>query len=106
VNDVSTVRLRALSGTPLDDEGVRGVVVSAAHALAERSGVSIISLETTDDSLTLTIGVDRLAALGFLAELRRHTNAWYEGKYRDGPLWGTPRPEEKGSDDEPWEEPS
>ena len=28
----------------------------------------------------------------FLAELRRITNKWYEDKYRDGPLWGTPAP--------------
>lgn len=92
MNDESKVRLRAVSGTPLDDEGVRGVVVSAARALAERSGVEVKKLETTRDAITLTLGIDRLAALGFLMELRRQTNTWYEAKYRDGPLWGTPRP--------------
>jgi hypothetical protein len=37
---------------------------------------------------------DEVAALGFAAELRRLTNAWYERRYRDGPLWGTPAPGE------------
>ena len=68
------------------------MVVSAAQALAEREGVTLTEITTTKDSITLTLCIDKLAAVGFLAELRRQTNAWYEGKYRDGPLWGTPAP--------------
>lgn len=101
--DTSTVRLRAVSGTPLDELIVRDMVVSAAEALAEREGVTITDIHTTTDSVTLTLSVDRLAALGFLAELRRHTNAWYEGKYRDGPLWGTPPPGKEDWGNEDWQ---
>ncbi len=90
--ETSTVRLRAVSGTPLDELVVREMVEAAARALAEREGVEVSGLMLTKDSITLTLGLDKLAAMGFLAELRRHTNAWYEGKYRDGPLWGTPPP--------------
>ena len=98
-----TVRLRAVSGTPLDELVVREMVEAAAHALAEREGVALLELSTSNDSITLTLALDRLAALGFLAELRRHTNAWYEAKYRDGPLWGTPPPGKEAWDHEGWE---
>ncbi|MBS0198630.1 MAG: hypothetical protein JSR77_17920 [Planctomycetes bacterium] len=107
--DVSIVRLRALNGTPLEDEGTRSVVIAAAQGLAEREGVVLARIDVAPDSITMELGLDKLAAVGFLAELRRQTNAWYEGKYRDGPLWGTPKPgtfDDDGyggkSDDEGW----
>ena len=53
-------------------------------SLAEREGVPLEALEMTPESITLTLGLGRLAAVGFLAELRRNTNAWYEGKYAQG----------------------
>lgn len=87
----STMRLRAVSGTPLDEPVVREMVESSARALAERMGVEIFGLALDEESITVDMGVDRLAGLGFMAELRRTTNAWYEAKYRDGPLWGTAR---------------
>lgn len=83
------VRLRALSGEPLADADVRQTVEAAAHAAAERAGVRLLSLETTPTALTVTLATDKLAGMGFMAELRRATNSWYEKKYRDGPLWGT-----------------
>jgi hypothetical protein len=85
------MRLTALSGTPLDEPIVRETVIATAHGLAERSGVAIRHLVTDTTSITVTLDADRIAGLGFLAELRRLTNRWYEDKYRDGPLWGTPR---------------
>ncbi len=85
------VTLRALSGEPLRDAGVRGMVESSARALAERSGMTVLALDTSPREIRLWLPLDRFAALGFAAELRRVTNAWYEGKYRDGPLWGTAR---------------
>ena len=88
----ATVRLRALHGTPLDDGPTRRTVESTAHALAEREGIKLTSLESAPDSIVLTLDADRIVGLGFLAELRRITNKWYEDKYRDGPLWGTPAP--------------
>ena len=85
----SAVRLRALSGRPLADPRIRGMVVASAQALAEREGVALLNVHVGDDAIELLLGMDTLAAMGFLMELRRATNAWYEGKYQCGPLWGT-----------------
>jgi len=84
-----TLRLRAVSGTPLDEPMVREMVEASARGLAERMGVVLHAVQIDDVSITLDMGVDTLSGVGFLAELRRATNAWYEGKFRDGPLWGT-----------------
>lgn len=92
MGDCATVRLTAFSGRPLEDPNIRETVVIAAQALAERCGVTIAAINAKSISLTVTLEADEIAALGFGAELRRITNAWYEGKYRDGPLWGTPPP--------------
>jgi hypothetical protein len=93
--DVSTLRLRALEGTPLEDERVRAMVLATARAIAERSGVALRRLEATPDCVTLTVELDRLGALGLVAELRNVTNAWYEGKFHSGPLWVTHDEEER-----------
>jgi len=95
-----TVSLSALSGEPLAEPAVRAMVVSLARGLAERNAVEISSLETTGQTIVVTLGVERLTAIGFLAELRRDSNAWYERKYRDGPLWGTVAPGETEQGDE------
>lgn len=86
----STVRLRALSPTasPLADPRVRETVLASAHAIAERTGVAISDLHAGDDHVTVTIHADKLAALGFLAELRRTTERWYAAKHQGGTLWG------------------
>jgi len=88
----STVRLTAVHGTPLDEPVVRSSVVAAAKALAERSGVPVYHLQTTEAMIELQLGVGRLEAVGFAAELKAITNTWYQERYRDGPLWGTPPP--------------
>jgi len=92
MDETSTVRLSALSGTPLDDAMVRATVEATARAIAERTGVPILSLSIHDARITVVLKADRVAAIGFAAELRRLTNTWYESKFRDGPLWGTPPP--------------
>jgi hypothetical protein len=84
----STVRLRALFGRPLADEDVRAMVMAAARGLAEREGVTLREISASDDAVTVRLGCDKLTAFGFLTELRRTTNAWYEGKFEAGPLWG------------------
>ncbi len=86
--ETSTVRLRALRGSPLDDPKVRGTVEATARAILERTGVTLVAIASDGGSVTVTIAADKLAALGFLAELRRLTNSWYEGKFRAGTLWG------------------
>ena len=86
--ETSTVRLRALSGTPLADTKVRDTVLAAAQALAERTGFAILGINSEPDSVTVWIAADKLAALGFLAELRRTTNTWFSAKHDGQSLWG------------------
>ena len=86
--DVSKVRLRALSGKPLADARVKSTVVATARAIAERTGVQVLDIEADDAAVTVTLGIDKLACVGFLAELRRLTNAWYAGKHHGVSLWG------------------
>lgn len=85
--DATTLRLRALEGAPLEDDRIRVMVLATARALAERSGVGVRELVSDSTSVTLTLELDQIAAIGFVAELRRVTNAWYQGKFDAGPLW-------------------
>lgn len=62
---------------PLSDNKVRRTVESAANALAERTGIKLIELDTTDSKVIVTLGTHKLAALAFVAELRRSTNRWH-----------------------------
>ncbi len=103
----STVRLSALRGRPLDDPKVRSTVEATARAILERTGVELVGLESDGASVTVTLGADKIAAMGFLAELRRLTNSWYEGKFKAGELWGhAPKGQGEGSgEDESSEEP-
>lgn len=91
--EASTVRLRALFGKPLADAELAQAVQAAASQLAQRAGIVLHGMQTDATSVTLTLGCDKLTALGFLTELRATTNAWYEEKYEAGPLWGN-MPEE------------
>jgi allophanate hydrolase subunit 1 len=85
---MTTVTLRALDGTPLDDTPVRDTVLATAHAIAERQGVAVLDASTTDSTITVTLQAGRIEAIGFAAELRRLTNAWYASKYHQQTLWG------------------
>jgi hypothetical protein len=95
----TTVTLRALDGDPLGDAMVLRTVVAAAHAIAERNAVTIERLETGPGHVTATVGVSRLAAIGFAAELRRVTTEWYRHKTGRDHLWGEPRSEGEDEDD-------
>jgi len=96
--ETSTVRLSAHRGRPLDDPKVRSTVEATARAILERTGVPMVGMESDGASVTVTLGADKIAAMGFLAELRRLTNSWYEGKFKAGELWG--HLPVHGSDDE------
>ena len=85
--DATTVTLRAPEGAPLADESVRAIVEATAHAIAERTGIALLSLDSSDESVTATLASHRLAATAFMAELRRATNAWHAGRGHTGPLW-------------------
>jgi hypothetical protein len=83
-----TVRLRALAGKPLADAELRRTVIAAAHALAEREGLRLDDVRADDVSITARVRGGPVEAVGFAAELRRTTDAWYARKYDVGPLWG------------------
>lgn len=83
-----TITLHA-QGSPLADERVRETVIASAHALAERFGIQVVEIAATPASLSATLAADEVTAVGFAAELRRSTNAWYRKKH-DAPLWLEP----------------
>ncbi|NQX95996.1 MAG: HAD-IIIA family hydrolase [Erythrobacter sp.] len=62
---------------PLSDDKVRQTVESAASALAERTGIELVKLDTSDSQITVTLATHKLAALAFMAELRAITNRWH-----------------------------
>jgi hypothetical protein len=100
----STVTLRALLGEPLRDEAVRSTVLSTARAIAERTGVGVVHIETQPDRVTVTLAAPRVASLGFAGELRRLTERWYRARFGSGPtdptltLWGDPPKPHDGAD--------
>lgn len=84
----ASVTLRALEGEPLRDDQVRTMVQATAHAIAERQGVPVLRLHCDPDRITVELAADRIVAIGFAAELRRLTTAWYAHKYGQATLWG------------------
>lgn len=83
----SAVRLSAKSPHALVDPSLRERVVSAARALAERTGVEVVHLEATQAGLEATLVGSELVAVGFAAELRRSTERWYRARTGHS-LWG------------------
>ncbi len=100
--NATTVTLRAPTGRPLTEPRTRATVEAAARAIAERTGVPLADLRLDDTSVTATLGTHRLAALGFMAELRRATNRWYASKHPGDLLWPTGQVDTPDDDDEPW----
>ncbi|MHC4908147.1 MAG: hypothetical protein ACYTF9_00300 [Planctomycetota bacterium] len=96
----ATVTLRALEGEPLAHERIREMVEATARAIAERQGVTILRIDTTPDSLSVTVDGDRLIAIGLIAELRRLSTSWYTHKFGVDTLWGDAP--EHDETDEPW----
>ncbi|MEZ6242759.1 MAG: HAD-IIIA family hydrolase [Phycisphaerales bacterium] len=88
----TTVTLRARDARPLADARTKETVLATARAIAERTGIELTDLAATDSSVTATLAASRLAALGFLAELRRLTNAWSHAKL-DQALWPAADPD-------------
>lgn len=102
----SSVTLRALSGTPLENKQVRAIVVSSAWAIGERTGVEVLAVRPHPDRIEIDLLCPRLASIGFAAELRRLTERWYAKKFPDsGHLWGAPPDEQpphgRGPDADP-----
>lgn len=90
MSEMTTITLHAAEGAGLADDRVRATVEAAAAALAERYGIEVVRVESDGSALAVTLGTDEVTAVGYAAELRRSTSAWYEGRYGAGPLWRTP----------------
>jgi hypothetical protein len=84
-----TITLHA-SHSPLADPATRDTVIAAAQALAERAAIPVYETTTTPESFTATLAADEATAVGFAAELRRTTNAWFAAKHNGTPLWVSP----------------
>lgn len=84
-----TITLHA-QGPLLRDNRTKETVVAAAESLAERFGLRVIGVTAAADSLSAALETDEVTAVGFAAELRRNTNAWYASKNGGSSLWITP----------------
>lgn len=87
IERLEDVTLRAKSGTPLADERTADVVEATAHAIAERTGVVVLTVQIEGDAITATLRAPTIVAIGFAAELRRLTERWYNAKHGTT-LWG------------------
>ncbi|MFT5423845.1 MAG: D-glycero-D-manno-heptose 1,7-bisphosphate phosphatase [Phycisphaerales bacterium] len=74
---------------PLGDERTQGTVLAAARGLAERTGITMLEVETADTYLVATLAIGRIPAMGFAAELRKITNDWHKRRHGE-PLWLEP----------------
>lgn len=87
------VRLRAWEEGALRDPKVRDMVVANARAIAERTGVELLSIEIDEQGVSAIVQGDRLIAMGLVAELRRLTGAWYTRHHPGRHLWIEPDPD-------------
>lgn len=88
VGPASSASLSARRGRPLADAHTRRTVEAAARAIAERTGVPLLSLELDDRSVRAVLATHRLGAGAFMAELRAATNRWHLAKHAVE-LWET-----------------
>ncbi len=84
------MRLHAAAGAALADATVHDTVVASAEAIAERTGVRLVSIEVDGAGVTALVEGDRLMAIGFAAELRRLTGSWYTKHHPGEHLWLDP----------------
>ncbi len=75
---------------PMADERTREMVEAVARGIAERTGIVIHSLSCDKNMIEVVIGVHRLGALAFMAQLRRDTNRWHERQFGTA-LWSMSR---------------
>lgn len=82
---------------PLADKRLRETTTAVATSIAERFGVKIVNIRTSDSVIEVELQASKLAAIGFAAELRRVTNRWAETKNLPH-LWPDPPPESPPED--------
>ncbi len=75
---------------PMADQRTREMVEAVARGIAERTGIVIHELSIDERQIEVVIGVHKLAALAFMAQLRRDTNRWHERQF-GVPLWSIGR---------------
>ena len=80
------------NAAPLADIRLRDTITAVAQSIAERFGVKIVNIRTSDSVIEVELEANRLAAIGFAAELRRVTNRWAELKKLPH-FWPDPPPE-------------
>ena len=71
---------------PMAEDRTREMVEAVARGIAERTGIAIHELLIDEKQIEVVIGVHKLAALAFMAQLRRDTNSWHE-RHFGVPLW-------------------
>lgn len=76
------VRLRAES-TALLDEAAE-IVISSGRAIAERTGVRVVSMDVAGGRVEAVLETHKLAAVGFASELRRAVNRWAASRFGRG----------------------
>lgn len=75
---------------PMADDRTREMVEAVARGIAERTGITIHELSCTPKQIEIVIGVHRLGALAFMAQLRRDTNRWHQRQFGTA-LWSLSR---------------
>lgn len=60
----------------LSAPATREIVTAAAHAIAEREGVSLLRVEVESWGVDLEVAGPEVVAIGLASELRRNTNLW------------------------------
>ncbi len=75
---------------PMADDRTREMVEAVARGIAERTGIVIHELSIDSKRISVVIGVHRLGALAFMAQLRRDTNRWHERNFGTA-LWSIGR---------------
>lgn len=77
----------------LSNPTVHDMVIASAEAIAERTGVELLSIEIDGDAVNAIVLGDKLVAMGLAAELRRLTGAWYTRHNPGRHLWIEPDPD-------------
>jgi uncharacterized protein GlcG (DUF336 family) len=86
-------RIRLVPGPHADrlDDRTRAMIIAAAEATAERTGVTLHAATFDDEGLLLVVDGPMLIAFGLAAEVRRSTDRWH--RERTGlALWMAPDP--------------
>ena len=88
----SRIRLRTDPDIDVEEAGIQDTIIAAAHAAAERIGVTLRGAGFEGDGLVLEVDGPMLVAIGLAAELRRSTDHWHHertGRH----LWIAPEDE-------------